>query len=276
MAIRAIETKSGETRYEAYFNYNGRRYQRRFESRTEAREWEIDEKRRLKELSQGLTYSQACNDYLQDYKNRITSNTFQEKMRHLREFAKFAQSDFCMEWLTVDIARKFLNNVQQEKGNKSANRRLRTLKALWNWCKHNVSGNPWREVKQFPEEEFTKYVPSEEDIRKVLDAAEGWEKDLLTLLLNTGARISEVLNLKWSDVSADGIALWTRKRKNGSRQTRTIPIGESIRELLNRYADKKNDIYVLVNPETDEPYRKSQPSIKYMLKRPAIIIMENF
>ena len=113
----------------------------------------------------------------------------------------------------------------------------------------------------------SKYIPPEDDIRKVLDVAEDWEKDLLMLLLNTGARISEVLNLKWSDVSADGIALWTRKRKNGSRQARNIPIGDNLRELLNRYADKKSGIYVLVNPETDEPYRKSQPSIKFMLKR---------
>lgn len=267
MPIRLLTLKNGGTRVEAYFNLNGVRYQKRFATRQEAREWEVDEKRRLQEISQSLSYSQASDDYLQDCEKRISSNALQEKLRHLREFAKFMQDDFCMEQLTVNEARIFMNVIQQEKGNKSANRRLRTLKALWNWCKHDVKENPWREVRQFPEEEFVKYVPPSSDIGKVLAVANDWEKDLLLLVLYTGARISEVLNLKWSDVTEGGILLWTRKRKNGSKQARSIPIGDCLKELLTRYKDNSSNIYVLINPETQEPYRKSQPSIKFMLKR---------
>ena len=65
----------------------------------------------------------------------------------------------------------------------------------------------------------------------------------------------------------DSIVLWTRKRKNGSRQARSIPIGDNLKEVLKRYEEKRTSIYVLVNPETEGPYKKSQPSIKYMLKR---------
>ena len=268
MAVRPITLKNGEKRYEAYFNLEGIRYQKRFATKAEAREWEIYEKRRLKDLSQGLTFSQASDEYLQDCQKRISANAFQEKFRHLREFATFMQlSDFCMEQVTVDEARHFMNFTQEARGNKSANRRLRTLKALWNWCRHTVPVNPWREVKQFPEEEFVKYVPPAEDISKVFAAAEEWEKDLLLLLVHTGARISEILNLRWSDVTQDNIVLWTKKRKNGSRQPRNIPIGDSLKELLNRYEEKRTGIYVLVNPITNGPYKKSQHSIKLMLER---------
>lgn len=268
MAVRKMKLKSSETRYIGYFKMDGVQYQKRFPTRAEAAEWVVDEKRRLKFMSQSLTYLQASDEYLQDCERRIAANTFQEKQRHLREFAKFMQSDFCMEETTVDEARLFLNAIQQEKGSKSANRRLRTLKALWNWCKHNVPENPWREVRQFPEEEFVKYVPPASDIGKVFDAAEEWEKDLLLLLLSTGARISEILNLKWTDVTNDSIILWTRKRKNGSRQPRTIPIGDNLKGLFTKYREKGcSSIFVLVNPETQGPYKKSQPSIKFMLKR---------
>lgn len=93
-------------------------------------------------------------------------------------------------------------------------------------------------MRQFPEEEFVKYVPPASDIGKVFDSADEWEKDLLLLLLSTGARISEILNLKWTDVTNDSIILWTRKRKNGSRQPRTIPIGDNLKGLFTKYREK--------------------------------------
>jgi len=47
MAVRLITLKNGEKRYEAYFKLEGIRYQKRFQTRTEAKEWEVDEKRHI-------------------------------------------------------------------------------------------------------------------------------------------------------------------------------------------------------------------------------------
>ena len=85
------------------------------------------------------------------------------------------------------------NGVMARSGAKTANRRIRTLKALWNWHKSELNGNPWQAVKPFPEEEFVKYVPSKDDVEKVFAAATQQERDILTVISYTGARLSEVL-----------------------------------------------------------------------------------
>ena len=91
--------------------------------------------------------------------------------------------------------------------NKTANRDLREINALFNWALHQkqfagqIAGNPCRYVQAFPEEEAVRYVPPAEDIQKVLLAATPWEMDIITVLLHTGARIGEVRNLLWDDLS---------------------------------------------------------------------------
>jgi len=68
----------------------------------------------------------------------------------------------------------------------------------------------------------------------VLQNADLWEKQLLIVLLHTGARVGEVFNLTWEDVNLElgTILLWTRKRKNGSRQSRLIPMSRPVKAIL--------------------------------------------
>ncbi|MDR3320223.1 MAG: site-specific integrase [Desulfovibrio sp.] len=76
----------------------------------------------------------------------------------------------------------------------------------------------------------------------VLQNADLWEKQLLIVLLHTGARVGEVFNLTWEDVNLltwedvnlelGTILLWTRKRKNGSRQSRLIPMSRPVKAIL--------------------------------------------
>lgn len=173
-----------------------------------------------------------------------------------------------MENIPITAARQFLLKTKEAHGNKAANRRLRTLKALWNWHKDSLPQNPWKGIPHFSEEEYVKYVPTQEDIKKVLDAAEPWQKSLLTVLLHTGARIGEVLKLRWEDVSEQAIQLWTQKRKNGSKQRRVVPLGSVLRGILDEQHQKTGEgVYVFITPLTDAPYTTKQPVIRYMLKR---------
>ena len=154
------------------------------------------------------------------------------------------------------------------KGTKAANRRLRTLKALWNWHKDRLPYNPWKGIPSFSEEEYVKYVPSHGDIEKVLAAAEPWQRILIEVLLHTGARIGESLQLRWEDVSDQAMQLWTQKRKNGSRQRRVVPLGAVLRGIMDVQRQKTGDYeYVFINPLTEAPYSTKQPVIRYMLKR---------
>ena len=146
--------------------------------------------------------------------------------------------------ITKAIATSFIRSTEAERGGKAADRRIRTLKALWNWHKDAVPRNPWRFVAKPAVEQYVKYVPTPDDISKVLAVAKPWQADLLNTLLLTGARVSEILNLTWEDVADQSLKLWTRKRKGGARQYRTLPIGSSLHvHIFNSIVINKNIVW---------------------------------
>lgn len=273
MAINKIKMKTC-SRYEASVKVGGVIRKKRFLTLQEAKIWELAVRQAPAMAGQPcLMYSLACSQYIADCELRIASNTLREKKKHLREFASYIRKDCrlqdcAMDDVTLSMARAFSNGVMARSGAKTANRRIRTLKALWNWHKSELNGNPWQAVKPFPEEEFVKYVPSKDDVEKVFAAATQQERDILTVISYTGARLSEVLNLKWEDVLDGSIRLWTHKSRNGSKTSRLVPVGHTLRDVLTRlHPLSEGSPYVFVNPATHGPYRRNQPSICHMLKR---------
>lgn len=272
MATRKIQLEKC-IRYEAYVKINGAVRRKRFPTLQEARVWELAMMQSPSVSHQSLMYSQGCSQYISDCELRIALNTLREKKKHLREFARYIREecrlqDCAMDDVTLSIARDFINGIMTQNGAKTANRRIRTLKALWNWHRSDLNGNPWQAVKPFPEEEFIKYVPPKIDIEKVLDAAELQERDILMFISYTGARLSEALKLKWEDVLDGSVRLWTHKSKYGSKTARLVPIGSTLHEMLmRRHPQSEGSPYVFVNPITHGPYSRNQPSICHMLKR---------
>ena len=269
MAILEIPKKNGMV-YRAYFKYQGRQYSKICFSRREAKDWELDAKRALSQQQDtppSLMFSHASREYLQDCKVRLTTNTFLEQTRHLREFAAFLSRDVPMTDITKATATSFIRSIETERGGKAADRRIRTLKALWNWHKDAVPRNPWRFVAKPAVEQYVKYVPTPDDINKVMAVAKLWQTDLLNTLLLTGARVSEILNLTWEDVAEHSLKLWTRKRKGGARQYRTLPIGSSLHAIIAaQRAITGNTTHVFINPNTGGPYSTRQQTIRDMMK----------
>lgn len=56
-----------------------------------------------------------------------------------------------------------------------------------------IESNPCRRVRKFPEEEFVKYVPAQNDVDKILEVATQEEKDLLIMSCFTAGRLEEIL-----------------------------------------------------------------------------------
>ena len=261
-------------RCRGHFRYKGKKYYGpTVDTAKEAKAWvksKVESLIHLEKRGPILMYSTASKRYLADCKARVQPGTYADKFRYLREFAEFIGDDFSVENVTTSVAKEFIACTQRSSTNKSANRRLGEMKTFWKWLGDEVTANPWTKVEKYGEEAFMKHVPRSEDVAKVLNKAGSRQKSILLFLLNTGARIGEVYQLTWEDIDfeRDPLRLWTRKRKNGNRQPRSIPISGPLRELLEELLENRapGDKYVFINPNTGKPYGRLQPAVRYMMR----------
>lgn len=63
-----------------------------------------------------------------------------------------------------------------------------------------------------------------------MEACQPWLKELIIFALNTGMRLSEILNLTWQGVDLFRRTVTVFKSKN--KEKRTIPINQTIFEML--------------------------------------------
>lgn len=127
------------------------------------------------------------------------------------------------------------------------------------WAGENnfIDINPCKGVKipkDFSEKEINVFSPDE--IKRILEAANGYKKDMVLLGYRTGMRIGEILVLKWEDVNFDGGFLTVRRTLSGygnngfeitepktKKSQRRIDLDKATLEMLNnRHAGK--GIYV--------------------------------
>lgn len=142
----------------------------------------------------------------------------------------------CAE-ITRDMIERFVLD-RSKVSRHVANKEVRYLRATFNfgvkrgWLEHN----PTIGIEFMPVEKRLKYVPSPEDIDKVIAAADPDTQDYLWTLVFTAARVNEVNALTWEDVDFERrtVTLWTRKRRHGNREPRNVPMVQSLCDILER------------------------------------------
>jgi integrase len=159
-------------------------------------------------------------------------------------------------------------------GNCAANRDLKEFKALYNWCirQELLLQNKCINIQKYPEKPKVKYVPPEEDIKKVIMAADPDDMDLIKIIYFTAGRISEVLNSKWEDINFEHnwIRLWTRKRRGGELQEDKLPMTDELYRILKRRWDKRDKLtsYVFHNEDgTKFTYDQKGHTIKKVCEK---------
>ena len=122
----------------------------------------------------------------------------------------------------------------------TANNRYRGLQAFWKWCvaEGEVKESPMRNMSPPKVPEDPPPVLSEDDLRRLLKACEGQtfedrrDMAMIRLLLDTGARRSELSSLTLEDIDWDlGVVLV--KGKGG--RMRACPFGRKTAMALDRY-----------------------------------------
>jgi len=257
------------------FRHEGKSYWKRgFHKKIEAKNWEHDRRVELeaKHDHKNTLLSGIIEQYLNEHsKEHDAQTTHNQKKFVLNAFLYFTGDKPAHNVITNEVQRYLLARKKANEndhdytenyahlvrksgsdGGTIANRDLRIINAMFNWgCKQGLLiNNPCSGVSRNASKEKPRYVPPPVDVIKVRSSASGFESDLIETIYYTGARLSEVLNLKWEDINWEHkhLVLFTRKRRYGNYDFNVLPITPTLMSILQRrYMHRDKDTLVFQN-----------------------------
>ncbi len=153
------------------------------------------------------TLNEWAEEYLKEVELRKKSA--REDKRFLA-LAKQRWGSRPLDKLTTDDVQRWFHSIAEGGHKITANRALASLRACLQaaWRRDKIPSNPAMKVRPLPESEPRARVLSDEELSRLLKAvralADPYHKLAFTLLLTTGARLSEVLKARWDDFDLDG------------------------------------------------------------------------
>lgn len=131
------------------------------------------------------------------------------------------------------------------------------LNLALDWEVPGLSHNPLHRVGHYPDPGGQERFLSEAEVQRLTAALRDRNvpvlENLITLLLLTGARKSELLPARWSDVSFQGRVLHVDRSKNG--KPRDIALGDGALTMIEKIAREQQSPYLFPSPKTGLPYK---------------------
>ena len=225
------------------FTRNGHRHTEAwFATKAEAKQAEANRKEAIKnpqssiETQTVMGFLELVNkrlDFLKAYKSEkyYSDNVYLAK-RWVNEWGHLRCDEISPEMIQAYIIERSKVSAY------TANVDLRCLRALFNFCMKIgwIAFNPTKGIEFLPVEKNIKYVPSKEDVTKVLMLADPDTQDYLYTIKETMGRVGEVNRLTWEDINFEEryVVLYTRKKKGGHLTPRKIPMTDRLFEILSR------------------------------------------
>jgi integrase len=258
------------------FKVDGKRYRRSSETNIKRKAIRLEEKWR-QEIHEGkhqigkikmLTIEDAADRY---FKAVIQPKNSREKSKKaeryclnviVRYFSPKTRIDAIQ---SADIANWRDQMLSSGATPATANRYLASLRAVL-----NRAYSEWGALKMLPQFHLLplqnhrcRFLNQEEE-KLILDASKPHLRDLIIILVDTGARLSEALDLKWDNVDLDGPnkeSLTLVKTKNGL--PRRIPLTtratKFLLELRRNREDLNKPVFLYHAPGTPEPVPFKNP-----------------
>jgi len=263
---------------------NGNRVTKSFDTKSEAKNWEAEEKKRLIHLAQtpaGMELRTFFSKYLDFAELSYTTKVFKEKRALAQKLVNEWGKENAVEFVNVDMVATYLERQVKERSANAANKDRKNLLAMWTWGvkRYDFPVNPVIKVDKFRHDRKAQYTPPTEDIQRLLMAANREERVFLACYLNTGARRSEIFRLTWIDdinFEKRQIRLGTRKTRDGSMEYLWMPMNEELYEALwwrwnNRKFPESSYVFVSEsNRYKGEPFKARPKFLKELCKRAGI------
>jgi integrase len=206
----------------------------------------------LRNAKQDLTFSELFSLYVEKYARHHTK-TWQDTVQNHDRYFQNWRNKKCAAIKRADV-QAWVTKLGDEKGAHTANRSLDTFKAILRWGVRQelikLEHDPCAGIDRFktkPRERFI--LPGDEYdrfMKALLAEPNPLLRDFFLLCLYTGARKTNVMSMRWSDVNLEMQTWRIPDTKNDDSQTITL-IGPAI-ALLSRRHDGADDDAVWVFP----------------------------
>jgi len=212
------------------------------------------------ENSQGKskTLSEMFSRYLEEVTPNKNPVTQVDEKRFARCFLEFVGDRKLME-VSSDWVARYVAHRRKTVVPSTVNRELAFLSSsfnqamkVWGWCQ----SNPVSRIKREKEHKRVKYFPDNE-FAEIFNRLVDWVRPIVLLGKNTGLRLSNLVNLQWSEVflKKQLIVLDAKKMKNS--YSLGLPLNQQAFEVLknqNRHRELHTP-YVFFNRD-GKPYTK--------------------
>jgi integrase len=220
-----------------------------------------DPARDRKEARKALTVAELAERYLVEYarvKKRPSSVRMDEVNLRLHVIPKLGRMKVAL--VTRPDISALHHSMRDRPG--AANRVLALLSKMFNlaekWDLRPDWSNPCLHVERNPERKMERFLSTEELRRlgTVLFEAERTATELpsviaaIRLLLFTGARLGEILNLQWRDVDFEQTCLRLRESKTGAK---VIHLSAPAMEVLNGLTREHDTPWVIAGRKPEKP-----------------------
>jgi integrase len=211
-----------------------------FKTKTEAKGAEFRRKEEIKnpkpeqETPTVMGFLELVNRRLDHVKAYNSASHYRDHVYMAKRWTK-KWKDFSCDAISMDEIQSFVLKRRRVSPD-TANKEIRYLRSLFNFgIKRGwISGNPTQGIPFLPVEKRVKYVPTKEDVSRVIMAADPDTQDYLWTIKETLARMSEVNRLTWPDVNFEEkcVVLYTRKKKGGHLTPRKVAMTNRLFQVL--------------------------------------------
>ncbi len=284
-------------KYRATVYHQGKRYTSLLATKKDAKNWEIQKKKELKQISKkqqnGMALLTLCTKYLDDAV-KFQPKTYQEKKSLARRILKCFGPEYPVDDITPEMILSYLNkraSLGDRQGKKNTlkntnhafNRDRKNLMAMWYWgidILDQMQGcyNPVQKIKERSHDRGAQYVPPTADVLKMLAAATAEERVFLKCYLQTAARRSEIFRWTWAeDINFERrmVRLGSRKNKDRSMKYDWLPMSDNLYDSLmwwwkNRPVKNAMHVFVVSDPlhaNYGKPFTQRRGILKSICKR---------
>ncbi len=269
------------------FTLKGERYtQTWFKTKTKAKQAEAERRKEVLEPQKetqtptDMSFLELVNRKLDDVEARNSYRYYCDFRYMARRWTKRWGELNCSQ-ITREMIEQFVRGRKKQVSARTANKEIRYLRSVFNFGKKKnwLSTSPIDGIDFFPVDKQVRYVPTAEDVEKIILQARSDEwlmtrypdaPDYLETLRDTLGRMSEINRLKWDDVNLEEkyLVLYTRKI-DGGLSPRKIPMTQRLYEILAlKYAERDpKKPWVFWNPRTGLPYRDRKGIMKRLCEK---------